>query len=52
MEWLSNELLFYGGIAICGVDILLAIIFFCVSKIKAVKLGARLEAEYGKKNGK
>ncbi len=52
MEWSSSELLFYGGIAICGVALLLAIISFCAFKIRAVKLNARLEAEYGKRNGK
>ncbi len=52
MEWLTNELLFYGGIAVCGLALLFAITLFCVSKIRAVKLNARLEAEFGKKNGK
>ncbi len=52
MGWLSNELLFYGGIAVCGAALLFAVICLCVSKIRSVKLNTRLEAEYGEKNKK
>lgn len=49
MDWLTNEVLFYGGLGITGVSLLLAIIYFCISKIKSVRLNAQLESEYGKK---
>lgn len=52
MDWLTNEVLFYGGIIITGYSILSAIIFLCVSKIKAVRLNAQLDAEYGERKKK
>lgn len=50
MAWLTNEVLLYGGIGISGCSLLLAIIHFCVSKIKTVRLNAQLNSEYGEKN--
>ena len=52
MDWLTNEVLFYGGIIITGCSILSAIIFLCVTKIKAVRLNAQLDAEYGERKKK
>lgn len=49
MDWLTNEVLFYGGITIIGCSLLSAIIFLCASKIKAVRLNAQLDAEYGER---
>lgn len=49
MDCLTNEILFYGGIIITGCSILSAIIYFCVAKIKFVKLNAQLDLEYGEK---
>ena len=50
MAWLTNEVLLYGGIGITGCSLLLAIIHFCVSKIKTVRLNSQLNNEYGEKN--
>lgn len=50
MLWLTNEVLFYGGLGITGFSLLLAIIYFCISKIKSVRLNAQLDSEYGKKS--
>lgn len=49
MSWLTNEVLFYGGIIITVCSILSAVIYFCVSKIKKLKLKAQLESEYGER---
>lgn len=49
MNWLTNETLFYGGILITGCTVLSAIIYFCISKIKSIKLKAQLELEYGER---
>lgn len=48
MEWLTDSLMFYGGMAGAGVIFVAALIFFCVSQIRMVRLRAQLEAEYGK----
>lgn len=52
MNWLTNEILFYGGIILAGGSLLFAVIYFCVSRIKAVKLNAQLDAEYGNREKK
>lgn len=49
MYWLTNEIIFYSGIVITGCAILLAILYFCVSKIKLLKLSVQLDVEYGEK---
>lgn len=49
MGWLTNEVLFYGGLGITGGSLLLAIISFCIFKIKSVRLNAQLDSEYGNK---
>lgn len=52
MDWLTNEILFYGGLILICSSLLLAIIYFCISKIKSVKLNAQLDAEYGENTQK
>lgn len=49
MEWLSNEVLFYGGLGLAICSAAAAFIFFCISQIGSVRLNARLDAEYGEK---
>lgn len=49
MEWLSNEILFYGGMVLMGCSLMSAMIYFCIAKIKAVKLEMKLNAEYGER---
>lgn len=49
---LTNEILFYGGLAITGCTLLAAFIYLCMSHIKKIRLDAQLDAEYGKKNKK
>lgn len=50
MNWLTNELLFYGGMAVAIGSLIAAILYFCISQIGKVRLDAQLDAEYGKKN--
>lgn len=52
MEWITNEMLFYGGMILAGGSALLTIIFFCISKIRSIKLKNQLDLEYGEKNSK
>ena len=52
MDWLTNEVLFYSGLGITGGSLLLGIIYFCVSKVKSVRLNAQLDSEYGEKKKK
>lgn len=49
MDWITNEMMFYGGGILAGGSALLTIIFFCISKVKSVKLNAQLNQEYGEK---
>ena len=46
---LSGEVLFYGGIVVAAAALVLAIVFFCVFKIKSARLNAKLNQEYGEK---
>lgn len=48
MEWISNEMLYYGGIAIAVTAILAALIFFLTSRMSRHRLDERLNEEYGK----
>ena len=52
MEWISDELLFYGGMAAAGCSLLAMILSLCMFQIKKVRLNARLDAEYGERKKK
>lgn len=54
MTWLTNELLFYGGIAVAVFSIAVLIIGLCILKMKRIRLNAQMDKEYGeqKKVGK
>ncbi len=49
MDWPTNEMMLYGGLGVAACSLVAAVVYFCVSRIKAVRLGAQLDAEYGKK---
>lgn len=49
MSWLTNEMMLYGGLGVMACAFLAAVAYFCASRIKAVRLGAQLDAEYGEK---
>ncbi len=44
---IQYELLFYGGIAVLSLTFIVAVVFACCYKVKAKRLNARLNAEYG-----
>lgn len=52
MNWLSNEILFYGGIIVSACSLMAAIVVFFISKIKLAHLNSRLDEEYGKMSNK
>ncbi len=52
MDWLTNEILFYGGIAAAIASLAAALLYFCITQIKKVRLDARLDAEYGERTHK
>lgn len=52
MEWITNELLFYGGIAAAGCSLFAMVFCLCIFQIKKVRLNARLDAEYGERKKK
>lgn len=52
MGWLTDEILFYGGMAAAGGALAAALIYCVLSHIGMIRLCARLEAEYGAKQKK
>lgn len=52
MEWVTDEILFYGGMAAAGCILAAAIIYLCISQIGIVRLNARLDSEYGERTEK
>lgn len=51
MDWLTNEILFYGGIAVALASLAAAFISFFVIQIRKIRLDAQLNVEYGEKDG-
>lgn len=49
MNWMTDEMLFYGGLIIAGCSLGAAILYFCVSQIGMIRLKTQLDAEYGEK---
>lgn len=49
MEWLTDELLFYGGMAAAVSTAIISLLYFCVWKVRKAHLDARLDEEYGKR---
>ncbi len=50
MNWITDEFLFYGGIIIVAISLLLLGIYLCIAKIKGIRLQSQLEKEYGENN--
>lgn len=48
MDWLTNEVLFYGGIVIAAASALLLVGYAIVSHIRWIHLSVQLDEEYGK----
>ena len=49
MELLTDELLFYGGLAVAIGSLVIAAIFAIVSRIYMIRLNELFDKEYGKK---
>lgn len=47
MSWLTDEILFYSGAVFAGISLVALAIYFCISRIHAVRLDAQLDTEYG-----
>lgn len=47
MGWMTDELLFYGGICLAAAALILLIAYACVSRIMKKRLEERLNEEYG-----
>jgi uncharacterized protein YoxC len=47
MRWLTNEFLFYGGIAVAIVSIILLVVYCITLKRNGKKLNNQLDKEYG-----
>lgn len=45
---LTNEMMFYGGIALAGTSILGMVIYFLIARMRRMKLDMQLDQEYGK----
>lgn len=48
---LPDELMFYGGLGLTALTVLLFIAFLCIWKSKSKKLNRQLDVEYGKLDG-
>lgn len=48
MDWLTNEVMFYGGIIIAGSSLAAAVIYLVVSHIRKIRIDMQLDEEYGK----
>ncbi len=48
MDWLPNEIMFYGGIIIAGSSLAVAVIYLVVSHIRKIRIDMQLDEEYGK----
>lgn len=51
MSWLTNEILFYGGMLVAVGSLIIIFLYFCVSHVKKLHLDIRLHTEYGEKDG-
>lgn len=47
MEWLTDEMIFFGGIAVAAVSAVLTLIYTLFSHRGKKRLNAKLDAEYG-----
>lgn len=47
MDWLTDELLFYGGLATVIAALILLIIYMIISHITLLHLKKKLDTEYG-----
>ena|GEM_PF-2757064 len=51
MGWDSNQVLYYGGLALVALAVFTAVISGLVLTIRTLRLNTRFDEEYGKKRG-
>lgn len=49
MNWLTNEVMLYGGIIVAGCSLVSGIIYLGISHIRRIRLDVQLDDEYGKR---
>ncbi len=49
MGYLTNEILFYGGVIITIIVVVAFVIYLCISQIIKIKLNTKMDLEYGEK---
>lgn len=47
MDWITNELIFYGGVCLAAVSVVALIIYFVSYKFRKMKVTNQLIKEYG-----
>lgn len=47
-EWLTNEVLFYGGMSVSACSLILGIMYYVFLYIRKIRLDIQLDEEYGK----
>lgn len=52
MEWMTSEIMFYGGIGISVSAVIFGILFLCISQIHKIRLMMQLDREYGENRKK
>ncbi len=48
MDWLTNEVLFYGGMIVSACSLIFGIMDYVILYIKRIRLNIKLDEEYGK----
>lgn len=52
MDFITDEVLFYGGAAAAALSLAAAFLYVCIAQVKRIRLNARLDEEYGKEEKK
>lgn len=48
MDWMTDEVMFYGGAIIAGGSLAMSMIYLIVSYIRKIRIDIQLDEEYGK----
>ena len=46
-DWLTTETMLYGGLGVAACSLVATVVYFCISRMKAMRLNVQLDAEYG-----
>lgn len=50
MNWLTNELMLYGGIMVSVCSLIMGFVYLALSHIRRIHLDMQLDEEYGKRD--